>query len=278
MCRVSPLVFVLLLLPAFGLLLSAPAVHASVSVVQNTGKHLSASPGPASLAFTTPVTSGNVVVVAILTGNPAGTVSSVTDSLPSSYTQAIQRSDLDAADTAAIYYATLAKGGSDTVTVTLTSSSTWDFYIFEVSGIAPPTLTTGSGASGPTPSSSVATASTSFTSPAFLIAVVGFGDCGFTTPSETISPGSGFSYVTAPSGALCSAVEIADPVTPPTTFPGTIKEGGSTFSDNWVEVGAAFSAPPAPPIPEYPLGLPVLAVLAALAYVVIKRRTTKKLN
>ena len=269
---VIPLILALLVLPVFGLILSAPAVHASVSVVQNTSAHFSSISD--SEAFTTSVTSGDLVVVGILTFAPASTVSTVTDSLGLSYTKAVQLPDSHANDVAAIYYATLSKGGSDTVMMTLGLAPVdgWDVYLFEVSGVTPPVVTTGQGASGATPSSSIATASTSFTSPAFLIAVVGFFNC----LDEAINPGPGFSYITAPNPTTtCSALEIADPVASPTTFPATITSSGSSGSDNWVEVGAAFSASTL--IPEYPLGLPVLAILTVIGYAVIRRfNATKK--
>ncbi len=274
--QIIRLIFAALLIAGFGPVLLATQVHASVSVVQQTTQEsgIPTFVTTASKAFVMPVTSGDVVVVGILIQNSLETVSSVTDSLGSSYNKAVELVDSTLTlFTSAIYYATISSGGcpcSDTVTVSIgPAANVLDVYLFEVSGVTPPSVSTGTGTSGPPPSSSIATSSTSFTPPAFLIAVVGLGLCGM----EAINPGSGFSYVTAPNPSnTCSAVEIADPLSSPTTFPGTITISGSTGSDFWVEVGAAFSAPVAP-IPEYPLGLPLIAVLTVLAYGVLRRRT-----
>jgi hypothetical protein len=251
------------------LILFVPIVRASASVVQQNSVNVSWGASK-SLAFTSSVTSGNVVVVAILTYSHVVTVSSVTDSLGSRYAQAVERSDIMAADTAAIYYATLSSTGSCTVTVTVSNAADWDMYIFEVSGVTATGVSTGSGAGYGT---AVATSSTSFTQPAFLLAVVG------TAAVRVFTAGLGFTAAAEPSGDLFSHVEYSTSgMSSATTFPGTISS-----SDYWVEVGAAFFSAPAAvggvvmPANSFAIVAPWLAVIGVVGcigvvVVVVKRR------
>jgi hypothetical protein len=82
----------------------------------------------------------------------------------------------------------------------------------------------------------------------------------------TATPSSGWqfsSWSTVSGGVSCTSGPTVNPcqiITPDTT--------GFT-----VTIEATFTQTPTPPIPEYPLGLPLLAILALLAYGVIRRRT-----
>jgi hypothetical protein len=241
-------------------------VHASSSMVQeNSGEYNVYSYGPPTgvhttnqVSFTSNVASGDLVVVGIFlgeAGNPYLTVSSVTDSLGSVYTQAIQALDYECCggngETVAIYYATLTSGGPDIVTVTVSFSSSGtgtieDLYIFEVSGVTASGVTTADGCSGgatpvggcegSTPSTTIATTTTaSFASPGFLLAVIGTQNPVY-TGYDTFSAGSGFTYVSPPATPAYSSLEYSTTgVSSPTDFPATITK------DYWVEAGIAFS-------------------------------------
>jgi hypothetical protein len=82
----------------------------------------------------------------------------------------------------------------------------------------------------------------------------------------TATPSSGWqfsSWSTVSGGVSCTSGPTVNPcqfITPST-------------AEFTVTIEATFTQTPAPPIPEYPLGLPLLAILALLAYGVIRRRT-----
>jgi hypothetical protein len=225
--RIIPTLSVLVLSTLL-LIWAAPPVHASGSVVQQNSKHIPGGPG--AVAFTSSVSYGHVIVVAIDTYTWTVPVSSVTDSFGSSYVAAVSLCNITADGCSAIYYATSCWSGSDTVTVKLTFPSTYfDVFIFEVSGITTPTASTGTGAGTGT---AVATSSTSFTTEGFLIGTLE------TFRVDTLTAGSGFTASAEPSGDLFSLNEYSTSgVSSPTTFPATISQ-----SDHWVEVGAAFNS------------------------------------
>lgn len=140
-----------------------------------------------------------------------------------------------------------------------------DIFIFEVSGVMTAGAASGQGQDSSGTSFAFATSPVVFQSGAFLVGVVTSG-C-----TCSIVNGPSFTLITAGQGG---AVEYADPVSSPTTFPMT------TTIDNgdWVESGLALQPAPAPPIPEYPFGLAMLAILMIIMYGLIKRTTAKKPN
>jgi hypothetical protein len=247
--------------------LAFPPAHASGGVVQNTSGY-STSGTTKTVAFASSVTSGDVVVVAIANYNSgSSTVSSVTDSLGSSFTLPGAFPECNGFANACvwIYYATLASSGADTVTVTVGASSTVDdVYIFEVSGITASGATAGFGASGAGTSASISTLSTAFTSEGFLVSIVK------TDFSDVYTPGSGFGLAAFPAGSQDNSrlQYSTGGVTSPTTFPMTIAS-----PDTWTTVGVAFNQS-AVSVPEFPIAytLPVLFVMAAAIYVFFRTR------
>ena len=160
-----------------------------------------------------------------------------------------------------IYAATVPTCGncipSDEFTVTFLRGTFMDVYAYEVSGVSTVGLAIGTGSGSGTIAS---TSTVSFTAGAFLL---GFNihDSGV-----SVTAGSGFTLNNDVIGI--SAAEYADPVSSPTTFPAIL-----SGSVNWAEAGIALNPTLVPPISEYPLGLPLLALLATVAYGVVRRRT-----
>lgn len=279
MRHVLPLMFVLLLLPAFSFMFLVPAVHAASTLVQQNNAGC-ASPGPcssATVAFTNPVTSGNVIVAAIavlcssfcntqpLQGYPGG----VADTLGSTFTLAGANWDTNG-HYAFIFTATVPSTGSDTVTVTLKAAPSLpiaaDVYVYEVSGVTTSGAGTAGGHSGV--NSPFSTDPVTFATGAFLLGVVeGESPCG------TFAAGTGFTASLAVDSTNCvSHAEYATSgVSSPTTFPATIAPA-PTYP--WVESSLALNA--AAPIPEYPLGLLLLAVFMVISYGLIRRRTSTR--
>ena len=203
------------------------------------------------------VSKGDVIVVALdtyadllqHTTNGWNSVT-ITDSLGSSYTQAIGKcssqfpsswkTSYDPNKCSAIYYATVPSTGMDTVTVVLNSAPqkpsndiVFDFYMFDVKGI---TTTGACIASGSGYSSSMTTTTSCPTSDYFLIATFGLGH----TDTPTNCPGSppycgGFT-LSFPGNQFNFSIYSTSGVNTPTYFPATIPT-----PDNWIEVAAAFT-------------------------------------
>jgi hypothetical protein len=248
------------------LLLAFPPVYATGTLVQQNSEHfIGVTSG--GLAFTSPVTSGNVAVVAIadIIGG-TNHLSTVTDSLGSAYTIAGPDCLADANVCAWIAYATIPSSAADTVTVTMNSARTLDVFIYEASGITISGATTGLGSSS-TGSSSLSTPSTSFATQGFLVSL------GKTFFSDTFTAGSGFTLSAEPAGAFYTDVQYSTSgVTSPTTFPMTI-----SGSDNWVDIGVAFNIS-ATSVPEFPVALavPLVFLAAAAIYVAAKPRVIRR--
>jgi hypothetical protein len=206
-----------------------------------------------SVHFSSNVASGNVVVAAIASGdaawNPPATVASIGDSLGSSFTQAVSTShDLQYAY---IYYAVLSSSGPDTVTVTFSvdlsdGNGMAYLYIYEVSGVKTTGVATGTGygAFGDTDWHTISTSSTAFQSGAFLLAIMANS-----VISSEWGAGSGFQFSPGPCDAnnncdvfvrLSKAEYSTSGVSPPTTFPATLRSGQG---GDWVEAAIALSPP-----------------------------------
>ncbi len=178
-----------------------------------------------SLTFASPVTKGDVVVVAVVTQFNAQP-QSINDSLHSHYKlEASQCFPNLEGDCSYIYSARPHATGSDTVSLTKSTANGFVFFLYEVSGteVHSAVASTGSGLSN-----SVSTSPVSFSSEGFLVAVVeSFGGGGLTA-------GSGF---TATSDISFIWTEFSTSgVAAPTSFPGTL-----TNSAQWTEVGVAFT-------------------------------------
>jgi len=235
-------------------------VYAASSLVQQNGVFCVGAGGAIrcgstlSVSFSSNVASGNVVVAAVVSAdaawNPPPTVTSVGDSLGSSFTQAVTASH--GLKYAYIYYATLTSSGPDTATVTFSSdiSDVNGFaylYIYEVSGVTTTGVATGTGSGtfSDTLAHSIGTSSTGpFQPGAFLVAIMANDIL-----SSSWVAGSGFQLSPPPHSdgtvdqfVLLSKAEYSTSgVSSPTTFPATLSSGSG---GNWIEVGIALNAAP----------------------------------
>lgn len=262
-------VILLLFATSFIFNLFVPHAYASsgASIPQQTAAGTTGPSVPTvtfPISFGSSVAAGEVIVVAIIATDL--TLDSVTDTQGLTYT-ATPPSCFDPVYCAYIDYAA-STGGTDTITAKLTGSGTYalDVYVYDVSGVTVSGAGTAMGSAVGTANAATSTSLT-FQSGAFLLGVV------WTDNSATIAPGAaGFS---ASPCATCNAGNFAEQstggVASSTNFPITFS------AREWAEAGLALEPAPSPPppsIPEYPLGLPLLATLTAIAYAVIKRRTT----
>ena len=108
-----------------------PARADSTLVQQNNGGCATTSCSPSPISFPSPVTAGDVVVVAIAVYS--GSVGSVGDSFGSTFTLVAEASSspIDVY----IYDATLSSSGSDSIFVTFFGATQGGVYIYEVSGV-----------------------------------------------------------------------------------------------------------------------------------------------
>ena len=226
------------------MLASPLSAHASVPTVVQTNNG-TVDTGSSTVAFTSPVTSGDVLVVAIdVFSSAANTVTSVTDTLGSSYLEPSDSPSLLAASDggAFIFYAQAASSGADTVTVHYSGFQNGYAFIYEVSGVSISSAASGAGASTGGSTASAATSPVAFASQGFLIETIQ------TLHPDTFTPGAGFTAAPHPGGDPFGLTEYSTSgVGSPTTFPMTL---GS--SDQWDAVGLAFAATGStngPPLP-----------------------------
>lgn len=278
-----------------------PNAMASSLAQQSSGSTTCTFPTPctATAPFTSPVASGDVVVVAIWDADGAPT--SVTDSRSSSYS--LLASSSAESITASIYAATLASSGSDTVTVTDSGGSSQRLVvsIFEVGGVTTAQAQASDGSGGCASACSASAVSTSssvtFAPGSFLLAAMVCLNCTFSggTGFTFSQPDSSFAFEYATSG-----------VSSPTDFPASFTT--SNFQ-GWGEAGVAFQPPSTTTtntmsttttsstttttsatttmtsatatntdpvttngVPQFPLGLGVLIAIAVPLLVAMKRR------
>jgi hypothetical protein len=240
----------LLVIFALMLVVEPSPVHAAASLVQQNKTYCmsnwSAAPctsATMSVSFANSVASGDVVLVGVHSGSSISiTVSSVSDSLGSSFTQAVMSSNLIGAFVYEyIYYATLSSSGSDQITVTFSSppteySTVFYVFIYEVSGVTTTGATTGTGAGDY--GVPVSTTPTTFQSGAFLLAILGNS-----LMSTGVTAGSGFTLTPDDSASeilgIAHAQYSTSGVSSPTTFPATFSQ-----SNKWVEAGIALNPIP----------------------------------
>ena len=194
---------------------------------------------PISVSFPSSVSSGDVVLVAIFLVGSGAAVSSVADSLTSTYSSAVALTPVPGtAYYLYIFTATLSSSGSDTVTVTANTYPVSDsVWVYEVGGVTTSGALTASGsdtscntscdtgATSPSTSSSV-----SFSADPFLLGLV--GEYSVATPTA----GSGFSL--SPSNAIGVAEYGGGGLAPmsSTDFPMTLSTG-----EVWGDVGIALA-------------------------------------
>jgi hypothetical protein len=266
----------LVVLFMFLLVLEPLPVHAAATVVQQSsnGNAFFNPPtsSPVVMVTLSSVTSGDVLVVGV---GWRGTVTSITDTLHSSFSLAASMTGGQNGN-AAIYIATLSSSGPDTVTSEFSipppmpscggiCGAEIAVYVYEVAGVTTTGAATATGGVGSGDSVSTSTM-VSFQPGAFLLGMT-------TTCNCSATPGAGFTFSPQPPPphditGYPSYAEYSDPVSSPTTFPATLSYG--TFYTGWVEAGIALN--PTSPIPEYPFGLAVLAIFMIIAYGVVRRR------
>jgi len=128
--RFFNLLLLLLLAGALG-----RAQAAGIALVQHTGKDAGTTT-TTTLPFASANTAGNFIAVTIRGGLSNSQVFTVRDSVGNTYKQATQLGLSGSAVTMAIYYAENIRGGSNTISVSMTASGPLRIAIAEYSGIA----------------------------------------------------------------------------------------------------------------------------------------------
>ena len=212
------------LLLALGLL---PVHAASALVQQNNGGCFGCS-STLSVSFPSNVASGDVIVVGVVVADASFALSSLTDSLGSSFTQAVTSTNAPP-PLVYIYYATLSSSGADVVTATFSAAAPAEsVYIYEVSGVTTVGLATATGSGTGT---SISTSSpVFFQTGAFLLGIIGTN--GF---RGNVTAGTGFTLSTdnSATGITYAQYSISS-VASPTSFQATTNSGV-----NWAEDAVA---------------------------------------
>ncbi len=163
---------------------TAPAAPISASFVQAVASASSASPSSMSLSFPVNTLVGDLLLVAFDYASNV-TPSSVTDSQGNVFTPVGNQLSTPGGALSQVYYAQNIKGGADTVTVTLTATSSYlEVYLSEYAGINPTNpIDAQAGASGTAGAVSSGNATTTAA-----------GDIiyGFCVGDWACTPGSGF--------------------------------------------------------------------------------------
>jgi len=203
-------------------------VHAASALVQQNNAECFSCSSTLSVSFLSNVAGGDVIVVGVVVADASFTVSSLTDSLSSSFTQAVRSSSVPP-PTVYIFYATLSSSGADIVTATFTAAAPAEsVYIYEISGVRTTGVTnaTGSGL-GTSISTSIPI---TFQLGAFLLGIIATNSLG-----GTVTPGTGFTLSSDNSGTGLSHAQYSiSNIASPTNFTATTNTAVS-----WVEDGIA---------------------------------------
>ena len=203
-------------------------VHAVSALVQQNNVECLGCSSTLSVSFTSNVSSGDVIVVGVVVAGASFTVSSVTDSLSSLFTQAVTSTNAPP-PTVYIFYATLTSSGADVVTATFSAASpAQSIYIYEVSGVktAGVATATGSGFGRSISTSSPLT----FQTGAFLLGIIGTNSFG-----ENATAGTGFILSPENSGTGATHAQYSvSGIASPTNFQATTNSVVS-----WAEDGIA---------------------------------------
>jgi len=224
----------------FLLVLEPLPVHAAAGIVQqNNGGCDTCASTTLSIPFLASVASGDVIVAGVMAGAglSGGTVMSVSDILGSSFTEAVMALN-SFSGAVYIYYAVLSSSGSNTVSVTFTSTTQFqNMYVYEVSGVlATPAGTASGNSQSGVPSAIISTStSVTFQAGAFLLGVMATDGTG-----TTASAGTNFQLSSDKSGTTLGqgAEWSTSGVSSPTNFPMSL----DSVTD-WAEVGIALNPP-----------------------------------
>ena len=181
------LLLMLAIVPALGGIPTARAfIGASLVQQNNAGAVSGSSPALVTVTLSSPVTAGDVLVVGVETPG-AYSLPTVTDSFGSTFSRIVTASG----NFASIYTATLASGGSDSITASFAplfvAPSDFNVFVYEVAGVTAASATTGSGTGTGT---SISTSSVSYPAGAFLLGMVtqDFGGAVTAGAGFTLSP------------------------------------------------------------------------------------------
>jgi len=203
-------------------------VHASSTMMQQNSGGCFGCSSTLSLAFANGVTSGNVIVIGVVIADASFTVASVTDTLGSSFTQAVASTNTST-PIVYIYYAILSSSGHDIVTVSFSAAApAQSVYLYEVSSVTTVGVAT---ATGSGTGMSISTSSpASFQTGAFLLGVIGTNSM-----RGSASPGAGFILSPDNSGLGVAYAQYSISGAPAqTNF-----QASTNSSVNWVEDGIA---------------------------------------
>ena len=143
-----------------------------------------------TLAFTSDVTAGGMLAVAVRTGSATAQTYTVSDTLGNTYTEAFNGA-VQSDHTVALHYTRSSTGGANTITITQTSSATIRLIIMEFSGVAATAYADG------TPAVTDSTASTTATSPSITTSFDNSMILGVFTVvnGNTMTEGSGYTKI-----------------------------------------------------------------------------------
>jgi len=203
-------------------------VHAASVLMQQNNVDCVDCSNALSVSFANTVASGDVIVVGIVVADASIPLSSITDSLGSSFTQAVQ-SNNTSPPVVYIYYATLSSSGPDVITTTFSAAApAQGVYIYEVSGV---TTVGAANATGSGVGTSISTSSAlTFQTGAFLLGIIGENNF-----VGTATAGTGFTLSANSSGVgVAYAQYSTSGVSSPTTFQAT-----TSSAVNWAEDAVA---------------------------------------
>jgi len=167
-------------------------------------------------------------VVGVVVADASFTVSSLTDSLSSSFTQAVTSANAPP-PIVYIYYATLSSSGAEVITATFTAAApAQSIYVYEISGVR----TTGvENATGSGLGTSISTSlPVAFQTGAFLLGIIATNSFG-----ANATAGTGFTLSADNSGTGVTYAQYSiSGIASPTNFPATTNSAVS-----WVEDGIA---------------------------------------
>jgi hypothetical protein len=218
---------ILILVSAAVLLAVAPLpVHAASAVVQQNNVECFPCSSTLSVSFSSNVARGDVIVVGVVVAGASFTLSSLSDSLSSSFTKAVTSTNTPP-PTVYIFYATLDSSGAEVVTATFSAAApAQSIYIYEVSGVK---TTEVANATGSGLGTSISTPSPiTFQTGAFLLGIVATNSL-----VGTVTAGTGFVLTTDTSGTGFTHAQYSiSGVTSPTNFHAT-----ASSAVGWVEDG-----------------------------------------
>lgn len=203
-------------------------VHAASALVQQNNVECSNCTSTLSVSFKSGVTSGDVIVVGVVVADASFTLSSLTDSLGSSFTQAVTSTNTPP-PTVYIFYANLSSTGPNIVTATFSAAAPAEsVYIYEVSGVRTTGLATATGSGlGTSISTSLPV---TFQAGAFLLGIIATNSF-----EGNVTTGTGFAPSEDNSGiGVTHAQYSISNITSTTNFPAT-----TNSAVGWVEDGIA---------------------------------------